>query len=130
MIKNRHILNEFYRKLDAEKNLSYKQALAIYEMLHNEAMSLGTPTVTSNVSSMPEVAGDAAVLIDPKNVDELYQGMKRLIDDTHLYNALKNKSILQAGKFTWKKTAMKTINVYESILQPDDRVLKGDSSNP
>ena len=41
MIKNSHILNEFYRKLDAEEKLSYTQALAIYEMLHKEAVSLG-----------------------------------------------------------------------------------------
>ena len=41
MIQNRHELEEFYRKLDAEENLSYKEALAIYEMLHNEAVSLG-----------------------------------------------------------------------------------------
>jgi len=41
MIQNRHKLDEFYRKLDAEENLSYKQALAIYEMLHKEAVSLG-----------------------------------------------------------------------------------------
>lgn len=41
MIRNRHKLDEFYRKLDAEENLSHKEALAIYEMLHNEAISLG-----------------------------------------------------------------------------------------
>jgi hypothetical protein len=41
MIQNRHILDEFYRKLDAEESLSYKEALAIYEMLHQEAVSLG-----------------------------------------------------------------------------------------
>ncbi len=41
MIQNRHKLDEFYRKLDAEENLSYKEALAIYEMLHKEAVSLG-----------------------------------------------------------------------------------------
>jgi hypothetical protein len=41
MIKNRRMLDEFYRKLDAEENLSYKEALAIYEMLHKEAVSLG-----------------------------------------------------------------------------------------
>lgn len=42
MIRNRHKLDEFYRKLDAEENLSHKEALAIYEMLHNEAVSLGS----------------------------------------------------------------------------------------
>jgi hypothetical protein len=41
VIRNRHKLDEFYRKLDAEENLSHKEALAIYEMLHNEAVSLG-----------------------------------------------------------------------------------------
>lgn len=80
-----------------------------------EALSLGVPTITSNVSSMPEVAGGAALLVDPTNVDELCLGMKRLLDDETLYQGLKKKAILQARKFSWRKTAQKTIELYQCV---------------
>ena len=80
-----------------------------------EALSLGVPTITSNVSSMPEVAGGAALLVDPANVDELYLGIKRLLDDETLYQGLKKRAILQARKFSWRKTAQKTIGLYQCV---------------
>jgi len=80
-----------------------------------EALSLGVPTITSNVSSMPEVAGGAALLVDPTNVDELLSGIRRLLDDETLYQGLKKKAILQARKFSWRKTAQKTIELYRCV---------------
>ena len=77
-----------------------------------EALSLGIPTITSNVSSLPEITGGAALLVDPTNVDELYLGIKRLLEDETLYQELKKKAILQARKFSWMKTAQKTIELY------------------
>jgi glycosyltransferase involved in cell wall biosynthesis len=79
-----------------------------------EALSLGIPTVTSNVSSLPEITGGAALLVDPANVDELYSGIKRLLDDETIYQELKKKAVLQARKFSWMKTAQKTIELYKS----------------
>lgn len=109
---------------DHEKAVLMKHAkLFVYPSLYEgfglpvlEAMSLGIPTITSNVSSMPEIAGDAAILIDPENSDELYQSIKRLLDDNELYSDLKEKSILQSNQFSWGKTAQKTIDVYEDVL--------------
>lgn len=80
-----------------------------------EALSLGIPTVTSNVSSLPEITGGAALLVDPANVDELYSGIKRLLDDETLYQELKKKAVLQARKFSWMKTAQKTIELYRCV---------------
>jgi glycosyltransferase involved in cell wall biosynthesis len=80
-----------------------------------EALSLGVPTVTSNASSLPEVAGEAALLVDPTNVDELYVAIKKLLDDKKIYQELKQKAVLQAAKFSWTRTAEKTIKVYHSI---------------
>ena len=80
-----------------------------------EALSLGIPTVTSNVSSLPEITGGAALLVDPANVDELYSGIKRLLDDETIYQELKKKAVLQARKFSWMKTAQKTIELYRCV---------------
>ena len=80
-----------------------------------EALSLGIPTITSNVSSLTEIAGGAALLIDPTNVDKLYSGIKRLLDDETIYQELKKKAILQARKFSWMRTAHETIELYRSV---------------
>ncbi len=80
-----------------------------------EALSLGIPTITSNVSSLPEITGGAALLVDPANVDELYLGIKRLLEDETLYQELKKKAVLQARKFSWMKTAQKTIELYRCV---------------
>jgi len=82
-----------------------------------EAMSCGKPTITSNSSSLPEIAGDAALLTDPLNTDKLYNDIKRLLEDNGLYNNLINKSIEQSRKFSWEKTAKETINVYNSFYK-------------
>ena len=83
-----------------------------------EALACGIPTITSNISSMPEIAQDAALLIDPLNIEELYLSIKRLINDIDLYSSLKQKSIEQAKKFSWEKTALETLEVYNSFHDP------------
>lgn len=80
-----------------------------------EALACGIPTITSNVSSMPEVGGDAAILIDPLNVDQLYLSIKKLLSDDILYARLKHQSIEQAKKFSWEETALQTLQVYNLL---------------
>lgn len=80
-----------------------------------EALACGVPTITSNISSLPEVAGDAALLVEPSSVEELYLGIKKLLNDKVLYAQLKQKAIQQAKKFDWEKTARQTLNVYNSL---------------
>ena len=77
-----------------------------------EAMSYGIPTITSNISSMPEVAGNAAILIDPANVLEIFEAILLLIEDKIAYNNFSCKSIAQAKYFTWGKMVSSTVELY------------------
>ena len=81
-----------------------------------EAMACGVPVVTSNVSSLPEVSGDAALLIDPYQVEGIADGMYQLLNQPSLYEACRLKGIQRANQFSWRKTAEKTVEVYKSIL--------------
>lgn len=81
-----------------------------------EALACGTPTLTSHVSSIPEVAGDAALLVDPLNIADISSALERLLSDEELRDKLRNESLRQAAKFTWTKTAMMTLHAYQSLL--------------
>ena len=81
-----------------------------------EAMSLGAPVVTSNCSSLPEVAGDAAVLVDPYNVMEIANAIWMILDRRSFAEDLRKKGIKRAAEFSWKKTAEKVLNVLESVV--------------
>ena len=81
-----------------------------------EAMSCGTPVVCSNRTSLPEVVGDAALTVDPENVQELVTAMRRVLTDNELHADLSQRSLKQAEKFSWQKTARETLAVYEETL--------------
>jgi len=81
-----------------------------------EAMAAGAPVITSNTSAMPEVAGDAALLIDPNSVDELAAAMQRLLEDRHLAVDLSKRGQARARDFTWARTAAQTLDVYRRVL--------------
>lgn len=81
-----------------------------------EAMACGTPVITSNVSSMPEIVGDAGVLIAPNNSHALAQSMLELIDDPIARQRLSVKGQERSADFSWKRTAEKTIAVYRHVL--------------
>ena len=80
-----------------------------------EAFVYNVPTVTSNVSSMPEIAGDAALLIDPLSVMELAVAMDRLLNDKVLLLSLVPKMELVIKRFSWNITADKTLKLYSSL---------------
>lgn len=82
-----------------------------------EAMALGAPVLTSNVSSLPEVAGSAAVLIDPEDTEAIYRGLKRVLFDETLRRRLKQAGPKQAQQFTWQKAARQTLAVYEQAAR-------------
>jgi len=77
-----------------------------------EAMSCDVPVITSNVTSMPEVAGDAAIYVDPFSVDSIKNGMLRMYKDKKLRNKLIEKAKIQRQKFSWEQTADK---LWESV---------------
>jgi glycosyltransferase involved in cell wall biosynthesis len=78
-----------------------------------EAMSCGTPTLTSNVSSLPEVAGDAAVYVDPTDVQAIRDGLTRALSDTDLRTMLRDRGIQRAKQFSWSRAATETIALLE-----------------
>ena len=69
-----------------------------------EALACGTPAIASNVTSLPEVVGDAGVLLDPLDVDGFASAMRRLVDDGELRAQLSRKALAQASRFTWEQT--------------------------
>lgn len=81
-----------------------------------ESMACGTPVITSNTSSLPEVAGDAAVLVDPYMVEDIAAAMRLVLSDVDLAQDLRNRGLERAKLFTWEKTASQTIAVYEALL--------------
>jgi alpha-1,3-rhamnosyl/mannosyltransferase len=78
-----------------------------------EAFASGTPVITSNTTSMPEVAGDAALLVDPKSLDQITQALQSLIEDQGLRASLKEKGIARSRQYSWKNTAEATKKIYE-----------------
>ena len=77
-----------------------------------EAMAAGAPVVTSNVSSMPEAASDAAVLVDPRDVRSIADGIARALTDSE---ALRNAGRRRAGQLSWERVARETGEVYEAV---------------
>lgn len=81
-----------------------------------EAMACGTPVITSHIYAMPEIAGDAAILVNPYNVDEIADAMYEVLTNDGLKDELIRKGLERAKKFTWEKCAKETLKVYEDVL--------------
>jgi alpha-1,3-rhamnosyl/mannosyltransferase len=82
-----------------------------------EAMACGVPVICSNVSSLPEVVGDAGILIDPSDETGLRQKLLMLIEDPGQRDAFAVRSREQASSFTWEKCAQQTVNVYRRLIR-------------
>jgi glycosyltransferase involved in cell wall biosynthesis len=108
---------------DADLPALYSEALCLaFPSLYEgfglpilEAMACGTPVITSKVSSMPEAAGDAALLIDPHDVDALTDALRRVISDSTLREDLVQRGYTQAARFTWDAAARKLLAVYDDL---------------
>jgi glycosyltransferase involved in cell wall biosynthesis len=81
-----------------------------------EALACGVPVVASNSSSLPEVLGDAAVLVDPASVGAIADGIQRALDDDALRSTLVTRGLDRAGTFSWRRMAEETLSVYRSVL--------------
>ncbi len=81
-----------------------------------EAMAAGTPVLTSDVSSLPEVAGDAALVVDPRSVDAIRTGLARLLDHPSLRDRLAEAGREREATFTWERAARETLEVYRAAL--------------
>lgn len=101
----------------------YRQAeVFVFPSLHEgfgipilEAMASGTPVMTSNTSAMPEIAGGAAILVDPYNVKEMSDRLAGILTDEKLRKELAEKGLKRAQSYSWRKTAHKTLEIYKSI---------------
>jgi glycosyltransferase involved in cell wall biosynthesis len=118
---NRIVLTGYVVNTDLPA-IYYRSKVFLYPSLREsfgipilEAMACGTPVITSNTSSMPEVAGNAALLIDPSKPEEITAAMIRLINHEALSNELKIKGLAQAALFSWKNMAQQVLQIYLEI---------------
>lgn len=103
----------FYSKADVFVYPSHYEGFGLPIL---EAMTLGAPVVTSNTSSLPEVAGDAAILVDPNDVISLAEAILMVISDRALRNNLVAKGKERAKLYSWERTARETLNAYRFLL--------------
>ena len=109
---------------DSEVNYLYNAAsMLVYPSFYEgfglpplEAMTCGTPAIVSNIKVMPEVVGDAALLIDPHDVEELGTAMYRLLTDDALRRDLIAKGLKRAARFSWEQAARETLAVYRKVV--------------
>ena len=109
------VLRTFY---DAAKIFVFPSLYEGFGLPPLEAMAHGTPVVTSNVSSLPEVVGNAAVLVHPENVFEIMRALHRVLLDQPLREKMKERSYRQAAKFSWEKSVHRIMDVYQEVLNP------------
>jgi len=81
-----------------------------------EAMASGTPVITSNISSLPEVVGDAALLIDPYDADAIADAMRRILLDSDLRDDLRQRGFRRVAEFSWERSVRRVRQIYEEVL--------------
>jgi glycosyltransferase involved in cell wall biosynthesis len=124
---HRHQLHKYVRFLGylPEETLAVMYRLAgvfVFPSLYEgfglpplEAMASGTPVVTSNVSSLPEVAGDAAVLVDPYDPAAIADGIYRVLSDEQLRKDLRHRGVARAGMFSWEQSVRRVRQIYAEV---------------
>ncbi len=78
-------------------------------------MACATPIVTSNVNGLEEIAGDAALLVDPQDPDEIAAAVRRVLSTPELRQALSREGLERAKRFTWEKCGRKTLDILENL---------------
>lgn len=118
----KEILNIGFVETDEKPYLYNLASLFAYPSLFEgfglpplEAMASGAPVITSNNSSLPEIAGNAGILIDPEKPDEIFRAMREMLLNKNLRDELKKKSLEQVKKFSWKKAAQSFLEVVKSL---------------
>ena len=122
--RRRNAFHCFSRLSDLELAAAYKAATvfvfpSIYEgfgLPVLEAMACGTPVLAHNGTSIPEVAGSAAILVDMTDPNECLKGISRLLSERSLRDELRQAGLERVKMFTWEKTAAETLEVYKSVL--------------
>jgi glycosyltransferase involved in cell wall biosynthesis len=81
-----------------------------------EAMACGTPVISSNAASLPEVVGDAALLVDPTDTTALAQALHAVLSQPSLHADLRKRGLSQAARFSWQRCAAETLGAYQAAL--------------
>jgi len=81
-----------------------------------EAMACGTPVITSNTSSLPEVVGDAGIMVSPTDTTALAEAMQRILTSADVRADLRTRGLKRAQQFSWTQTAIKTLEAYRAAL--------------
>lgn len=138
-----HLRHPRFTKLSLLEKVPRKDLVTIYNMAQAlvfpslyegfglpviEAMACGAPVVTSNVSSLPEVAGDAAVLIDPKDPCAIADGITSVVTDMALRSRLIERGMARAASFSWERTVRETIDVYEMVLAGETVAVRAEAA--
>lgn len=82
-----------------------------------EAMNYGTPVIASNLTSLPEIVGEAGILVHPFNIQEIAAALEKVITNDNISEELKRKGIERAKSFTWEKTARQTLEIYREVYE-------------
>jgi glycosyltransferase involved in cell wall biosynthesis len=106
------VLRIFY---DAAKVFIFPSLYEGFGLPPLEAMSHGTPVITSNTSSLPEVVGNAAVLVNPENVFEIQRALQRVLLDQSLRDKLKARGEEQIKKFSWESSVGRMLEIFEEV---------------
>jgi glycosyltransferase involved in cell wall biosynthesis len=109
----RYELEALYRSATATLFLSSFEGFGFPVL---EAMSNGCPVIATNVTSIPEVAGDAAILCDLHDINAVATTMVSLLENPDIASKLKKAGYQQSGGFSWQATAIKTVRIWESML--------------
>ncbi len=115
------ILTGYYTRKDLPCLYSHAEVFVLPSVYESfglpvlEAMACGCPVITSNISAMPEVAGDSAVLVNPYSVDEIASSIKKVLSDEQLRKNMRLKGLERAKQFSWEKTARETLKVYKEV---------------
>ena len=113
LVKNPKELNQLYASAQALCFVPYFEGFGIPII---EAMRCGCPVITSNCTSMPEIAGDAALLVNPMEVNEIKNAMIKLITNNELRSELSARGLIHAQHFNWNSTAKILWNAVEKEL--------------
>lgn len=106
------MLNEFYNSLNLFIFPSLYEGFGLPVL---EAMACGVPVIVSKTSSLLEIVGEAGILVNPENINEIVKAIENILNDKNFQLKLKRKSLKQAKKFSWEKTAKETLKVYEEL---------------
>jgi glycosyltransferase involved in cell wall biosynthesis len=119
-------IDAVFTQFDSNESLAraYRGAIALlFPSLYEgfglpplEAMACGTPVLASNVCALPEVLGDAAILVDPGDSEAITEGIRRIVGDASLRAQLRTKGLIRSKLFSWSETARKTARIFEMIL--------------